>query len=141
MSYTKTTWQNGDTITAEKLNHIENGIADAGSGGGEAIVINLTWDSDSEQYIYEGDLTVGEIRNAYISGVPIICVEPQNSAHPEDPNNGTIGALRDIDTAININGANAYIHYGYNGMIETANYVDCTIEGLDALVIGTIIDS
>ena len=26
MSYTKTTWQNGDTITAEKLNHIEDGV-------------------------------------------------------------------------------------------------------------------
>lgn len=26
MSYTKTTWQTGDTITAEKLNNIENGI-------------------------------------------------------------------------------------------------------------------
>ena len=26
MSYSKTTWANGDTITAEKLNNIENGI-------------------------------------------------------------------------------------------------------------------
>lgn len=30
MSYTKQTWQTGDTITAEKLNHIEDGIADGG---------------------------------------------------------------------------------------------------------------
>lgn len=28
MSYTKQTWQTGDTITAEKLNHIEDGIDD-----------------------------------------------------------------------------------------------------------------
>ena len=28
MSYTKTTWQTGDTVTAEKLNNIENGIED-----------------------------------------------------------------------------------------------------------------
>lgn len=27
MAYNKTTWQNGDTITAEKLNNMENGIA------------------------------------------------------------------------------------------------------------------
>lgn len=27
MDYTKTNWQNGDIITAEKLNHIEDGIA------------------------------------------------------------------------------------------------------------------
>lgn len=26
MAYNKTTWQNGDTITAEKLNNMENGI-------------------------------------------------------------------------------------------------------------------
>ena len=30
MAYTKTTWATGDTITAEKLNHIEDGIAAAG---------------------------------------------------------------------------------------------------------------
>ena len=30
MSYTKQTWQSGDTITAQKLNHIEDGIANGG---------------------------------------------------------------------------------------------------------------
>lgn len=34
MSYEKQTWQTGDTITAEKLNHIEDGIA----GGGVLLV-------------------------------------------------------------------------------------------------------
>lgn len=34
MSYVKTTWANGDVITADKLNNIENGIESAGSGGG-----------------------------------------------------------------------------------------------------------
>ena len=29
MSYTPTTWQTGDTITAEKLNNMESGIEDA----------------------------------------------------------------------------------------------------------------
>ena len=29
MAYTKQTWQTGDTITAEKLNHIEDGVGDA----------------------------------------------------------------------------------------------------------------
>ena len=32
MTYTKTNWQTGDTITASKLNNIENGVvAQAGS--------------------------------------------------------------------------------------------------------------
>lgn len=32
MSYEKQTWTNGDVITAEKLNHMEDGIAGAGGG-------------------------------------------------------------------------------------------------------------
>ena len=32
MSYTPTTWATGDTITAAKLNNMEQGIANAGSG-------------------------------------------------------------------------------------------------------------
>lgn len=38
MSYTKTTWSNGDTITAEKLNHAEDGIyaADAAAASAES---------------------------------------------------------------------------------------------------------
>ena len=45
MSYTKTNWNSGDIITAQKLNNIENGIEDAstggGSGGSAANVIEL----------------------------------------------------------------------------------------------------
>ena len=33
MAYTKTVWENGDVITKEKLNNIENGIANAVGGG------------------------------------------------------------------------------------------------------------
>ena len=32
MSYSKQTWQTGDTITAAKLNHMEDGIDGAGGG-------------------------------------------------------------------------------------------------------------
>lgn len=34
MAYEKQTWECGETITAEKLNHIEDGIANASSGRG-----------------------------------------------------------------------------------------------------------
>lgn len=54
MSYEKTTWQNGDTITAEKLNNIEEGIEEAkdgvfyiyfniGGGSSPTAVINKTF--------------------------------------------------------------------------------------------------
>ena len=39
MSYTKQTWATGDIITADKMNHMEDGIAD--SGGGGAFLINI----------------------------------------------------------------------------------------------------
>ena len=38
MSYTKQTWATGDTVTATKLNHMEDGIAGA---GGFDVVIKL----------------------------------------------------------------------------------------------------
>lgn len=34
MAYDKQTWVTGEVITANKLNHMEDGIANAGSGGG-----------------------------------------------------------------------------------------------------------
>ena len=49
MSYEKTTWQNGDTITAEKLNKIESGISDFIMSvefvmeAGSAPRLNKTW--------------------------------------------------------------------------------------------------
>lgn len=34
MSYEKQTWECGETITADKLNHMEEGIENASSSGG-----------------------------------------------------------------------------------------------------------
>lgn len=43
MSYEKNEWQTGDTITAEKLNNMEDGIAD----GGVALVVGVTADGST----------------------------------------------------------------------------------------------
>lgn len=40
MSYTPNTWANGDVITSAKLNNMEQGIANAGGGGGGALFVN-----------------------------------------------------------------------------------------------------
>ena len=42
MSYEKQTWNTGDIITAEKLNHIENGISESSSGGSDLPEIEST---------------------------------------------------------------------------------------------------
>ncbi len=49
MSYEKQTWANGDVITANKLNHMEDGIAGAGGG---ILKINP---SDFEMITIDGD--------------------------------------------------------------------------------------
>jgi len=40
MSYTKTTWSTGDTITAEKLNNIETGIKN-NDDNAKIFIVNL----------------------------------------------------------------------------------------------------
>ena len=39
MAYEKQEWKCGDTVTADKLNHMEDGIESANSGGGSAPLI------------------------------------------------------------------------------------------------------
>lgn len=65
MSYTPTTWQTGDTITAAGLNKIEQGIANAGS----ALICNSSYSSDANNYVL--DKTVQEIYDALLAGTPV----------------------------------------------------------------------
>lgn len=50
MAYEKQTWTTGEVITAEKLNHMEDGIAGAGGSTIEPITITITYNSDTETY-------------------------------------------------------------------------------------------
>ena len=74
MSYEKQTWASGDVITAEKLNHIEDGVAVA-----EPFIINLTYTqtggSDSTPPTlsdFVADKTYDEIFAAYNAGRIVI---------------------------------------------------------------------
>ena len=61
MAYTPNTWAAGDTITAQKLNNMEQGIADAG-----AVILTTSID---EQYQYaDVDMTAAEILAAFLEG-------------------------------------------------------------------------
>lgn len=70
MSYVEQTWQTGDTVTAEKLNHMEAGIAEAGGGG--RLIVTLT--DDGTELI--GDKTWQECYNVFSAGQPVIVVFP-----------------------------------------------------------------
>lgn len=63
MSYTKQTWTKGDIVSADKLNHIEDGIESASSGGGSVtydIIVkcdgaNPETMTDEDLHLVEGD--------------------------------------------------------------------------------------
>lgn len=62
MAYTPTVWKCGDTITAEKLNKLEQGVANSG-GGSESLVVRTTTDGSAVTL----DKTWQEIYDAYPS--------------------------------------------------------------------------
>lgn len=77
MSYTPTNWSCGDTITAEKLNKLENGLAECCGGGSEPLVVHVV---DSEEMCGVSplpmlDKTWQEIRNAF----PNVYIENGNA--------------------------------------------------------------
>lgn len=67
MSYTPHTWQSGETVTAEKLNVLEQGVAGAGGG---VFVIRVVLDGQTVHL----DKTWQEIRDALAAGQ--LCVIP-----------------------------------------------------------------
>lgn len=67
MAYEPKTWACGDTITADDLNHIEQGIADSG-GGNEPLIVNLTFDTDH----YVADVSRSDINTALDDGRIVI---------------------------------------------------------------------
>lgn len=71
MSYEKQTWQSGDTITATKLNHIEDGIAN----GGRSMVIEMTFDRPAQNYT--STVLYSDVVDAYKSGTPILVHVPK----------------------------------------------------------------
>ena len=69
MAYVEHEWVNGETITAAKLNNIEEGIVEASqSGGGGALICNSSYDGDEDNFIL--DKTAQEIYDALLAGTP-----------------------------------------------------------------------
>lgn len=68
MSYEKQTWQTGDIITAEKLNHMEEGIT-----GGTLIIGGFSRDNE-RNIVGVADKTWQEIHDALVAGKECIVV-------------------------------------------------------------------
>ncbi len=74
MAYTPKTWACDDTITADDLNHIEQGIAE--NSGGTALIIRVErTESCPEGYEGEGityyNATYQQVKDAYDAGIPV----------------------------------------------------------------------
>lgn len=77
MSYEKQTWQTGDTVTSAKLNHMEDGIAAGGSGGG--LLVTITFGDSSATM----DKTFNEITAAIAAGCCPVFVSGVETAMTE----------------------------------------------------------
>lgn len=74
MSYSKQTWATGDTVTAAKLNHMEDGIAEAGGGSSGGGVFVVTADENGDC-----DASYNDVVAAFEAGKVVILKAPDAS--------------------------------------------------------------
>ena len=105
MAYTPTNWQCGDTITAEKLNKLEQGLAECCGGGGGASMESVTY-AELKTMRDGGNLTSG----AQYRITDYVCTTTQSGSrvvsHPYD-----IIVVADDESTLNEN-ARACLHSG-----------------------------
>lgn len=95
MSYEKTNWQVGDTITAEKLNNIEGGIKaneEAISQGGTSLM-TVTYTYDSETALYTTQATFGEVLEAFENGVTVMFTTSEEDSVNANHQSGTVDGV------------------------------------------------
>lgn len=69
MSYNKNTWETGDTVTAAKLNNMENGI----TANDKFFITSVIYDEDGG--VYEIQNTWQELYDAMEAGKIIYCIK------------------------------------------------------------------
>ena len=89
MAYEKQTWVTGEVITKEKLNHMEDGIAN--SGGVVTITATVTTDTETGDDTITLDDTWAEVRDYFNENLVLLRFE--------DPRNGG-GLIVDVCSPI-----------------------------------------
>ncbi len=129
MAYEPQTWETGHRITAEKMNHIEQGIAGAGGGSTEPLIVNVTENDDS----YYMDKTFGEIRRAFLSGQTILVIDSYNTESGDE--DVRYAYVKAVEYTVHPRGENASgtisANQSYNVNVSEAPY---TLEALDAKI-------
>ena len=82
MSYQKNNWQSGDVVTSEKLNHLEDGVSNAGG----VMAVSLAYDEEMEMTV--ADKTWQEIYDAMNNDV--LCIVRDMEVEENQSNTGLI---------------------------------------------------
>lgn len=105
MAYTKNTWQTGDIVSSQKLNHMEDGIADA---GGVMVINDVNGTLDKTwQEIYDA-MSAGKlciVRNDMWASNSVIAVVPVMSVAIAD---GDYGVSITVDNWYHASSATGY---------------------------------
>lgn len=113
MSYTPTTWANGDTIDATKLNKMEQGIA-----GATPMVVEC-----SSTTPYTLDHTYAEIFNALRAGTPVYIHILRNATSDWDSQYDTYAAVTPVIRAFKyIDMYRVYASWNAGGTAPTSTY-------------------
>lgn len=73
MSYTKNSWSTGDTITATKLNHLEQGVYDASEGAGGTVRVPFTVSVDEQGHLTATTTAeIGAVMAAVTAGKQVV---------------------------------------------------------------------
>lgn len=128
MAYEPKTWECGETLTAEALNHMEQGISDASSGGGTPLLVNAVYDGDGK---YDLDKTFGEIRNAYSSGRMVVVTKDSSS---ETLSHINVLSVQEVEFMIDLESSYANGSVSTYGGTYSVSLVEApyTLEALDA---------
>lgn len=95
MNYEKITWQAGDTITAGKLNRIEQGIQDAADALGDALQETDFKTINDISIIGEGNITIAgmtELEKQEIAKIKLDLAELSAAVENLQQNGGTSSA-------------------------------------------------
>ena len=80
MAYEKHTWETGETITAEKLNNLEDGIGDS-----SIFIVNISAHGSGGSYTVTADKTYTELKAAYDAGKIIVGnIDDDQGGAPDD---------------------------------------------------------
>ena len=127
MANLPTSIKNLNTLLGEQL-------AEGGGGGGaEPLIINYTFDPDTETYTY-GDTTFGEVRQAFESGRPIISKNEQDGTT-------AFALVNSVNYTIRSDGGSSgSMQWEGGGASVYGNESTDTLEELDAIILGTSLE-